>query len=362
MEVEKQPSIFINAPRTALRSIEQEENIRKITGSIQVARTLIQMDQPDHRVFRGLTQAAFMPTRMKTLADSITKLADHFVDRLEHLGGKCDFVNDIALWYPLRAVMLMLGVPEEDEALMLKLTQQHFVSTDPSVQEQGKVEAGAAAKEIFSYFTALTAERRKNPKDDIVSLLADVQIDGHPISDFDRNSYFFILAVAGHDTTSASISGTLLALLKHPEAFLRLRADPRLLSSAIDEGIRWTSPVKHFFRTAVADYDLAGQTIREGQSIMLCYPSANRDEDVFENPFEFRIDRNPNPHLAFGFGPHLCLGQHLAKLELRSLFERLLPRVDDIELTGEPRWLEANFVGGLKSLPISYQVKSMAQM
>ena len=356
MEIEKQAEVFINAPRTALRSHEQEEAIKAVTGSYQAARTLIQMDQPQHRKFRALTQSWFMPKHLKTLDESLDALASEFCDRMEALGGKCDFVNDIALWYPLRAVMTILGVPEEDEALMLRLTQQHFANTDPTIKREIGGNAGSAVSQLFSYFDALTEQRRSDPRNDIVSLLTDAVVDGEPISDRDRNSYFFIMAVAGHDTTSSSISGLLLALLNHPEQMARLRADRSLLGTAIDEGIRWTSPVRHFFRTATQDYVLRGKTIKAGDSLMMCYPSANRDEDVFAEPFAFRIDRKPNPHIAFGFGPHLCLGQHLAKMEIRAFFNHLLDRIEDIRIDGEPELLHANFVGGLKTLPVRYRV------
>ena len=359
MEIERQQTLFINAPRTALRTVAQEDRIRAVTGSNQVARTVIQMDQPDHRAFRALTQAWFMPTRLKVLNERMVELASQFVDRLRDLDGRCDFVKDIAVWYPLRAIMLILGVPEEDEAFMLKLTQQHFANTDPNIAEKHAAQPGDAARELFAYFTDLTAKRRLDPRDDIVTLLADATIAGKPIGDYERNSYYFILAVAGHDTTSASIAGTLLALMQNPDQFSRLRADRSLMAAAMDEGVRWTSPVKHFFRTATVDYELAGRTIRAGESLLLSYPAANRDEQVFKDPDSFRIDRKPNPHLAFGFGPHLCLGQHFAKLEMRTLFDALLDRVDEFELAGEPKLLEVNFVGGLKELPIAYRMRDL---
>ena len=356
MEIEKQSDLFINAPRTALRSTAQEDAIRRFSGSAQPIRSLIQMDAAEHRLFRGLTQAWFMPKQLKALEASITALAGEFVEQLRRHGGECDFMSDVAVWYPLRVIMLILGVPEEDAGLMLRLTQQHFANTDPSVRAAGEVEAGAAVKELFAYFNALTAERRKNPKNDAISLLADARVDGEPIADFDRNSYFFLLAVAGHDTTSSSIGGTLHALIEHPDQRAVLGENPAALPKAIDEGIRWTSPVRHFFRTAQEDYVLRGVEVRRGDSLMLSYPSANRDEDVFKDPFDFRIDRERNPYLSFGYGPHLCLGQHMAKLEMRALFSRMLPAISSLELSGQPCWLQSNFVGGLKSLPIRYSL------
>ena len=301
-----------------------------------------------------------MPGKLTSLEERIAHLAKASIDGLEGKGGGCDFVSDIAVWFPLQVVTTILGAPVEDTPFILKMTQQHFGSDDPKLKRAGSTDSTGAVRDLFDYFNRMTAERRKNPKDDLFSLLADAKIDGKPISDHDRNSYFFIMAIAGHDTTSASISGTLLALLQHPDQFARVRRDPSLLPSAIDEGIRWTSPVKHFFRTAAKDAVVRGKAIREGDSLLLSYPSANRDEEAFDAPFQFRVDRNPNRHLAFGYGPHVCLGQHLAKLEMKLLFAELLSRVEMIELAGQPEWSQANFVGGLKSMPISYRFRRAA--
>ena len=172
--------------------------------------------------------------------------------------------------------------------------------------------------------------------------------------------YFLIIATAGHDTTSYSLTGGLKALLENPDQLAKLRADPSLLPSAVDEFIRWTSPVKHFMRTATEDVEIEGKQVRAGDIVMLSYPSANRDEDVFDDPFAFRVDRKPNRHLAFGTGPHLCLGQHLAKMELISFMREFLARIDDVELAGIPRAVQSTFVGGVKNLPIRYAVRELA--
>ena len=355
-EIERQPELFASAPRSVLRSVEQENSIRGFTGSVQPMRSLIQMDQPDHRTFRKLTQAWFMPKHLKTIEAAVDRLSNEFIDKMKSFNGECDFTEDVAIWFPLRTVMHILGVPPEDAALMLKLTQQHFASTDPSVAQSGVVKAGSALQEVFDYFAKLAAERRRSPREDAVSLLVQATIDDKPIPDFELYSYLALLAVAGHDSTSSSISGMMHALIERPEQLARLRSDIGLLPSAVEEGIRWTSPVRHFFRTATTDIEVGNQKIRTGDSVMLSYPSANRDEDVFEDPFEFRIDRAKNPHMSFGHGPHLCLGQNLAKLEMKSFFSRLLPKLESIELVGEPRWIETNFVGGLKSLPVRYRM------
>lgn len=356
LDIEKQPDLFANAPRTLLRTREEEEQVRKLTGSVQAVRTLVHMDEPDHRLYRQLTQAWFMPAKLRSLEDGLAKLASEFVDRLAAKGTECDFARDIAMWYPLRVIMMILGVPPEDEALMLRLTQEHFGGADPDVNKDKKRDATSAVRGFFEYFKNLTDVRRKTPRDDLASLLANAEIDGKPISDFDRNSYYFLIATAGHDTTSSSLSGLLLALLEHPDQLARLRSDPALVPSTVDEGIRWVTPVKHFFRTATADCIFRGQKIKNGDSLMLCYWSGNRDEDAFVDPFSFRIDRSPNRHLAFGYGIHLCLGQMLAKMEIRALLKEIVARVGQLELNGKPEWLVTNFVGGLKSLPISYRM------
>jgi cytochrome P450 len=182
-------------------------------------------------------------------------------------------------------------------------------------------------------------------------------VDGEYLAERDVFGYFLILATAGHDTTSYALAGGLLALLENPDQMEKLRADPSLIPSAVDEMIRWTSPVRHFARTAVEDGIVGGKPTKAGDLFLLSYPSANRDEAVFEEPFAFRIDRKPNRHLAFGTGPHLCLGQHLARMELMSFLREFLARVDHVELAGTPRWTEATFVGGVKSLPIRYRFK-----
>jgi cytochrome P450 len=215
--------------------------------------------------------------------------------------------------------------------------------------------------DFFNYFNALTEDRRKNPKDDVASVIANATIDGKPIGHLEAMSYYIIVATAGHDTTSSTAAGGLLALMQNPDEFAKLKSDPeKYLNGAIDEMIRWTTPVKHFFRTAAEDYELRGQKIKAGDNLLMCYWSANRDEEAFEDPFSFRIERSPNKHLAFGYGAHLCLGQHLAKMEIRALYKELLARLDHIELAGDPAFVEASFVSGLKRLPVRYRMKRKA--
>lgn len=358
-EIEGKKQIFINDPRPTLGLKVMTELLQQMTGRKHLVRSLVQMDDPDHTKYRMLTQSWFMGANLRKLQADVDALAKQYVDRLADLGGECDFVKDVAIWYPLRVIMSILGVPEEDEALMLKLTQELFGSTDPDVQRSFEPQDFLGVVQDFeAYFAELTRSRRANPTDDVASVIANAEFDGVPIPEHDANGYYMIVATAGHDTTSASTAGGLLALMQNPEQMARFRADPEtLMPTAIDEMIRWVSPVRHFMRTATEDYEIRGKTIRAGESAILWYPSANRDEDVFDAPFEFRVDRRDAKQLAFGFGAHVCLGQHLARMEMSALFRELLNRVEHFELAGEPRYTQATFVGGLKSLPIRYKLK-----
>ena len=250
--------------------------------------------------------------------------------------------------------MMILGVPREDDQKMLKLSQMLLGSSDSemSVEKAGLEARTQAIQGFFQYFGALAAERRKNPTDDLATVIANAHIDGQPIDNLAAMSYYLIIATAGHDTTSGTVAGGLLALMQNPTELSKLRANPDLLPGAVEEMLRWVSPVKHFFRTANEDYTLRGKEIKAGQSLMMCYPSANRDEEIFQDPFTFKVDRTPNRHLAFGHGAHLCLGLHLARMEMKALYRELLSRIDRLDLSGEPAWIAASLVSGLKRLPI----------
>ncbi|MBA3940005.1 MAG: cytochrome P450 [Sphingopyxis sp.] len=358
-EVERNAAQFLNAPRMMLRPVSVEEQVRKLTGgSALMLRDIVHMDGRDHMAHRKLTQAWFMPARLKALEEDLRALARHFVGQMVERGGACEFVDDVAVWYPLRVIMRILGVPAEDEARMLVLTRDIFGPDDPDIRKGPKPDLATTIKGFTDYFAELTEARRRDPSDDIATLLSTAEVDGQPIGTLELMSYYIIIATAGHDTTSSTIAGGLLALLQNPAEMERLRADPSILAAGgVDEMVRWVTPVKHFFRTAVEDYELRGKTIRAGDHLMMCYPSANRDADAFLDPFRFDLSRPPNRHLGFGYGSHLCLGQHLAKMEIRIFFEELLARIDAIELAGDPAWVASNFVSGLKRLPIAYQAR-----
>lgn len=351
IEIARQPDIFKNTQQSVLQTKEIEAAQAEQGNPL---RTLIHMDDPDHSKFRALTKAWFMPENLKRVEASVRSIADETVDRMLESGPELDFVTEVAVWYPLRVIMSILGVPAADEALMLKLTQELFGADDPDMKREQAPDEDRMQTliDFFNYFNALTASRRANPTDDVASVIANAQIDGAPIGELEAMSYYVIIATAGHDTTSSSTAGGMLALLEHPEELQKVTDNPALMPLMVDEAIRWTSPVKHFMRYPERAYELRGKTIEAGSPVMLLYPSGNRDEEVFDRPQSFLADRRPNRHLAFGHGAHHCLGNLLAKMEIRFLYEAMFNRMKTFELIGEPRWVESTFVSGLKTLPV----------
>jgi hypothetical protein len=335
-------------------------------GAGQLFRSIVSMNEPDHRKYRGLTQSWFQMGNLRRFEPRIRDLARRHVDRLEETGGECDFVREVAVHYPLLVVMAILGVPEADEPFILRLTREYFGNADDELGRGGvaktPVEAVASVREVIeeatSYFAHLSAERRRAPTGDLMSVIANSRVDGVPISDVDAMGYYITVAFAGHDTTSSSIAGGVWALAERPEQLARVRADLSLVPSLVEESVRWTTPIHQFVRYASCDAEVAGQRVRKGDLVMLCFPSGNRDEDVFDAPFEFRADRAPNRQIGFGFGAHMCLGVHLARMEMALLFEELLPRLESLALAGTPRRTITNFVGGPKSLPIRAKLVS----
>jgi cytochrome P450 len=355
IEIERQHDRFINKLRTKLLSIEFEGKVREaMAGQPMLVRTLPQMDNPDHKAYRQLTAAWFQPRQLAGLEDRIAALARQSVDRMLEVGAGglvFDFVDDVALWFPLRVIMLILGLPEKDEARLLEITQAYFGGSDPEMQRGSDLIDATMA--LVDYFKEVSRDRRLHPRQDVATIIANSTIDGKPIGDLETYSYYIALITAGHDTTSATAAGGLLALIENPAEWRKLKADPSLIDKAVAEMLRWVSPVKHFFRAATLDYRLRDKSIREGDFLMMCYPSGNRDSEAFEQPFEFRVDRTPNRHLGYGYGIHACIGLHLANLELQILFREIIARVEGFELAGPRAWVETAFLGGLKHLPLT---------
>jgi cytochrome P450 len=367
LEVERQNDLFHNGDRaTTLTPIEIDKRVRAMMGgSPHLVRSLVQMDNPDHSNYRRLTQSWFMPQNLRRLETRIREIAKSFIDRMAAHGERCDFARDVAFLYPLHVIMEVMGVPEVDEPRMLKLTQELFGSADPDLNRSGAnlTDPDTALRSIqsvvadfISYFNAMTEDRRAKPRDDLASVIANGTINGQPLGYLEAMSYYIIAATAGHDTTSNTTASGMWALAENPEQFHKLKSNPTLVPSFLEESIRWATPVKHFMRSATADATLRGKKIAKGDWLMLCYPSGNRDEDVFKDPFRFDIERSPNKHVAFGYGAHVCLGQHLGRMEMRILWEELLPRLESVEIAGTPKLMEANFVCGPKSVPIHYRM------
>lgn len=354
LEIEVHNKEWENAPRPVIGNLEADKR-REEQGDL--LRTLIHMDDPDHRNYRNLTSDWFLPKNLALLEGRLGQLAKLSAQRMVELGGQCDFARDIAMQYPLQVILAILGLPETDYPRMLKLTQELFGSADPELTRgQSLEDLVQVIQDFFVYFTALTDERKANPTNDLASVIANAKLGDQPIDIMEQISYYVIVATAGHDTTASAMAGGLQALIEHPDQLARLQADPSLIPTAVDEIIRWVTPVKHFMRNATTEYTLRGHTFRPGDAVLLSYPSANRDEEVFGNPFEFDISRSPNKHLAFGFGVHFCLGALLARMEIKALLTELLPRLKKIELAGEPAEMQTLFVGGLKRLPIRYEI------
>jgi len=357
MEIERANDLFINEPRPLLATAQADDMAREQLEAGMGLRTLIHMDDPQHRVVRAIGADWFRPKAMRALQVRVDELAKIYVDKMMAAGGECDFVQEVAVNYPLYVILSLLGLPESDFPRMLKLTQELFGGDDAEFRRGSTLdEQLQVLLDFFGYFSALTASRRAHPTEDLASAIANARIDGEPLSDVDTASYYVIVASAGHDTTSATIAGGLQALVENPDQRERLRDNLDLMPLATEEMIRWVTPVKEFMRTATADTTVRGVPIAKGEAVYLSYVSANRDDEVFDDPFRFDVGRDPNKHLAFGYGVHFCLGAALARMEVNSFFTELVPRLKSIELNGNPELIATTFVGGLKHLPIRYEL------
>jgi cholest-4-en-3-one 26-monooxygenase len=324
--------------------------------------TLIQMDPPVHGDFRQQISRRFTPRMLKKIDEPIEKIGREIVEKLYERGdeGSCDFVEEVSAPLPIAVIAWLLGVPESDWNMLFDWTNRTIGAGDPDYQVEGQTPretAMAAQVELFGYFSKMIEERRKNPTDDLVSVFIAAEYEGRRLTDMEVLSWCFIIVVAGNETTRNGTTGGMLAFIENMPELRRLQQNMDLLDSAVEEVVRWSTPIIHFARTATRDYPLRDKVIREGDSVALFYPSANRDEEIFEDPFKFRIDRDPNRHLGFGVGEHFCLGAHLARLEMRVAYKYLLPRIEDIELTGTVDRLHSGLVGGVKRLPIRYKLR-----
>jgi cytochrome P450 len=314
--------------------------------------TILSTDPPEHRDYRDIARPYFRPSVLRRLEDRVREISRTLLDQL---AGKeqLDFVTDLAAWHPLRMLCEILGVAQRDERLLLRLSNEFIGNADPEFR---RPKDAPAARDFGEYIIRLIADRRTTPRDDLAGVLARARLHGEPMSDLDTVLYLMIIAVAGHDTTRSAIAGGMLALIENPDQLSMLRDDPSLYGRAADEIVRWTSPVVHFLRTATEDCEVGGRRIRAGERLALFYPSANRDDEVFADPFAFRVDRSPNPHLGWGFGEHYCLGANLARMEIRVLLEEMVPRLESVRLAGRPEWMASRVICGPKHLPIHWRL------
>ena len=359
--IENQPETFLAGTRTILQTLTQEKVNLQQFGDINGLKTLVHMDGEEHLKHRVIAQEWFSRKNIEKLRAQTTAQADFFIDKMASLGGECDFATDVAFWFPLRVALSIMGVPPEDDAEILRMTQALFGFMDAEVGgdglEQGEMGVVKVIGDFAQYVNALIERKRQEPADDLATVLAQAEIDGEPIDGFKQLSYFILVVTAGHDTTSATIAEGMRVLLDQPEDMARMLDDPTLCVTAADEFVRLAAPVKHFLRTPTKDVTIAGVDIKAGDPIMLSYHSAARDETVFDNPDKATIDRPINQHLAFGHGPHVCLGKYLARMETEIFFQRLLPRLDHIERNGSVEYVEGGFVSGIKKLPVRYRFR-----
>lgn len=358
--VSRDHELWHNTARSVLGPDESWDQM--VASGMPPPASLVHLDGQKHRSHRAMTSDWFKPAAVRHRQPRIDELADRFVAEMRERGGECDFAADIAVPYTLRVIMDIYGVPEEDEPLMLELTQGIFGAADPEyLGDAGDpgVKVIESVVQFIQYFNDLTADRRACPTGDLASVIANGEVDGCPIGDVERLWYFIIVATAGHDTTSFALSGGMEALLRHPDQWQRLCTEPELINNATDEIIRWTAPVRHFLRYATADTEVRGVPIPAGGRVLLSYPSANRDEDVFVDSMTFDVARpDADKVLSFGVGAHYCLGSQFARREIRTMLTRLTRELESIELAGEPQWAESHFVSGVKHLPVRYRFRT----
>ena len=317
------------------------------------AKLMLMTDPPEHTRKRKLVNHGFTPRMINRMEEHIRDLTTELLDGVL-AKDQCDFVVEVAAELPLLVIAELIGVPAEDRHKIFDWSNRMVGSQDPEYLIDAE-KVFEAQVEMFMYAGGLAEERRKEPRDDIMTVLLNAEVDGERMSDMDFNLFFMLLSVAGNETTRNAIAHGMNAFLDNPDQYQSLVDDPSLINTAVEEIVRWASPVMYFRRNATADVEIRGEQIKAGDKLSIWYASANRDEEVFEDPFRFDIRRDPNPHIGFGGGgPHFCLGANLARMEIRVLFEELIRRVPRVEALGAPDRLRSNFIAGIKHLPVRF--------
>lgn len=355
IEVESQPDVFINGPRFVIMPAAFDEYMEQTYGHMNDLLLIVaQMDAPQHTKHRFMMQPWFVPKALAKRQEMIESICNSFFDKLRERGqsGEMDFAQDLAWWYPLRVACWILGSPETDDGLLLKIAEEVLSFQPPKPGEKTGFE------KCLDYCTTLAAMKREKPADDFATFLVNQQIDGKPLEAKELLAHYLTVVTAGHDTTSSSITNGIKALIQNPEQWQALKDDGELIHSAAEEMIRWTSPTVQFARTATRDYVLNGQLIKKGESLCLCFSSGSRDAEVFDQPDSFNVRRTPNNHLAFGSGAHSCLGSQLGRLEVRCFLKVFLERIESMELNGPTPWFPANMVTRIEHMPVKYRFKN----
>ena len=314
---------------------------------------MLNMDPPLHTRYRRLVNKGFTPRMVRDLEANIHRVTDVIIDQVIEK-GEADFVTDLSAELPLQVIAELLGVPQDDRHRMFEWSNRMVGNEDPEYQTQAE-EALHAAMELYAYAAELFATKRVDPHADLMSVLTTVEVEGEQLSEMELELFFLLLTVAGNETTRNLMSGAMDTFFQHPHQWQRLLDDRSLLPRAVDEMLRFVSPVMNFRRTAMCDVTLSGTEIKAGDKVVFFHASANRDEDVFAEADTFDIGRDPNPHIAFGGGgPHFCLGANLARMEIRVMFEHLLDRMPDIRRRGDLQRLQSQFINGVKHLPVAF--------
>jgi cytochrome P450 len=314
---------------------------------------MLMMDPPRHVKFRRLVQRSFTPRYVQGLEQHIRDLAKRVVDGVVQK-GECEFVTEVASDLPLQVICEMMGVPEEDQHEIFEISNRMIGFDDPELGEDQN-ERARASMGMFAKAMKVAELYRENPQENLTSYLLHREADGEKLSEVEYGAFFLLLCVAGNETTRTVTTNGMRLLIEHPDQLQRLVDDPSLIPSAVEEILRYEPAVHHFRRTATQDLEIDGRKIKENDPVVMWYPAANRDEEVFEDPDRFDVARHPNEHLSFGIGEHYCLGANLARLELNAIFDEIVPRLRNPELAGPVRRLRSNFVNGVKEMPVRFE-------
>lgn len=350
--------ITINRDAEGFSSEDEGVNIPEIPADSALdirGQMMLTTDPPKHTRYRLLVNKGFTPRMIGLLEDHLRYRSELIVDRVIE-AGECDFVTDLAAELPLQAIADIMGVPQEERAMLFDWSNRLVGKDDPEYGEPDNDDDSlVAATELFLYATELREARRSDPHDDIVTKLLGAEIEGDRLTDAEFEMFIMLLAVAGNETTRNATAHGMHALMTNPDEYAKLRERPELIDSATEEIVRWATPVLHFRRQSRRRLELRDRVIEPGDKVVMWHISANRDEDVFVDPFRFDIERSPNDHIGFGGGgAHFCLGANLARMELRLIFRELTERIADMELVGEPERLRSNFIGGIKHMPVRF--------